>query len=116
MSHECCRGDAHGEQEVTDIEESVWAPKYGIKGNIDATLMVAFEAGPLQQQRQQRVHNLGQRQQLPAVLAPLEFKTGKPHHSHRAQVSLAGCTPCSTLPAACSNHGADYMKGIRARY
>lgn len=80
----------NGEQEVTDIEESVWAPKYGIKGNIDATLMVAFEAGPQQQQHRQRVQTLGQQPQLSAVLAPFEFKTGKPHMSHRAQVWSAG--------------------------
>jgi len=24
-----------------DIEESIWAPKYGLKGNVDATLQVA---------------------------------------------------------------------------
>ena len=29
---------------VTDIEESIWAPKYGIKGIIDASIDVAFEA------------------------------------------------------------------------
>lgn len=84
------QGNVNGEQEVTDIEESVWAPKYGIKGNIDASLMVAFEAGPLQHQRQQRVQTLGQQRQLPAVLAPFEFKTGKPHQSHRAQVRPVG--------------------------
>ena len=55
---------------MTDIEESVWAPKYGIKGNVDASLTVAFEAAPA------------------AVLAPFEFKTGKPHHSHRAQARV----------------------------
>jgi len=32
---------AHAPQEVVDIEESIWAPKYGLKGNIDATLQVA---------------------------------------------------------------------------
>ena len=116
------RGGARGEQEVADIEESVWAPKYGIKGNIDATLMVAFGTDPQQQRQQQNVHTPGQQQQ-PAVLAPFEFKTGKPHHSHRAQVTLptgGACTPprllgcyaaghrvqstCSRVPAA-EHHG-----------
>ena len=31
---------------VTDIEESIWAPKYGIKGIIDASIDIAFE-GPM---------------------------------------------------------------------
>lgn len=28
---------------VDDIEESVWAPKYGLKGKIDATVEVTFQ-------------------------------------------------------------------------
>lgn len=72
-------------QEVTDIEESVWAPKYGIKGNVDASLMVAFEAVGQQQLQGARQ---GQGQGLTSMLAPFEFKTGKPHQSHRAQVGL----------------------------
>ena len=70
-------------QEVTDIEESVWAPKYGIKGNVDASLMVAFEAAG-----QQQLQGARQAQGLTSMLAPFEFKTGKPHQSHRAQVGL----------------------------
>lgn len=31
----CVRG-------ITDIEESIWAPKYGLKGKIDASLEAAF--------------------------------------------------------------------------
>ena len=29
---------------VTDIEENVWAPKYGLKGMIDASLAASFQA------------------------------------------------------------------------
>ena len=31
----CVRG-------ITDIEESIWSPKYGLKGKIDASLEAAF--------------------------------------------------------------------------
>lgn len=72
---------------MTDIEESVWAPKYGIKGNVDASLMVAFESAVQSQQQAPG----GQRP--PAVLAPFEFKTGKPHQSHRAQVRAIAYNP-----------------------
>ena len=32
---------------VADIEESIWAPRFGLKGMIDATVTAHF--GPLQQ-------------------------------------------------------------------
>jgi hypothetical protein len=35
-------------QEVVDIEENVWAPKYGLKGMIDASLRTAFHSNPRQ--------------------------------------------------------------------
>ncbi|GFH13469.1 uncharacterized protein HaLaN_09362, partial [Haematococcus lacustris] len=50
-------------EEVVDIEESIWAPQYGLKGQLDATLRVDS-------------------------LVPFEYKSGKPHFSHRAQLSL----------------------------
>ncbi|BDA50404.1 DNA replication ATP-dependent helicase/nuclease DNA2 [Coccomyxa sp. Obi] len=65
---------------VADIEESVWAPRYGLKGMIDASvqlLMQPVPEGPWQAQHA-----------MEACTAPLEFKTGKPHQSHRAQVTL----------------------------
>ncbi|KAL0030927.1 hypothetical protein WJX79_001622 [Trebouxia sp. C0005] len=78
-------------RQVADIEENVWAPKYGLKGMIDASLAVGFQPqgdGP----RQSWMQSAGQPQQGPnqegSVMVPLEFKTGKPHISHRAQVSL----------------------------
>ncbi len=30
-------------RQVADIEENVWAPKYGLKGMIDASLAVGFQ-------------------------------------------------------------------------
>jgi len=68
---------------VRDVEEVVWAPAVGVKGVVDATVAVNFfSAGPS-----------SSRAPPPRLLhssscAPLEFKTGKRHGSHRAQVSL----------------------------
>lgn len=84
--------------QVVDIEENVWAPKYGLKGMVDASLSAAF-----QQPQQQMGMPSGNQNQAVAphdVMMPLEFKTGKPHISHKAQVrtvllglaSLMGCS------------------------
>ncbi|CAL1401678.1 unnamed protein product [Linum trigynum] len=48
--------------EVFDIEEMGWAPKYGLKGNIDASLKVSVESS-----------TNGKAEKI----MPLEFKTGK---------------------------------------
>lgn len=80
-----------GMQEVVDIEESVWAPRLGLKGNVDASLRVGMSVQPQQAAMQNWLQGgtAGQQWQGPAVqqaLAPFEFKTGRAHHSHRAQV------------------------------
>jgi len=31
---------------VVDIEEAVWAPRYGLKGMVDASVELGFAAGP----------------------------------------------------------------------
>ena len=70
--------------QVVDIEENVWAPKYGLKGMIDASLSAAY-----QQHQQRTFMQSASHPQVAAaedVMIPLEFKTGKPHISHRAQV------------------------------
>eukprot|EP00884_Botryococcus_braunii_P022766 jgi/Botrbrau1/9173/Bobra.0236s0005.1 len=87
--------------QVLDIEENIWAPKYGLKGMIDASLHIALH--PASSQVQGKRRDVGgswlARQcsskvvvqapgEVPVELAPLEFKTGRPHHSHRAQVLL----------------------------
>ncbi|CAK7349267.1 unnamed protein product [Dovyalis caffra] len=48
--------------EVIDIEEMAWAPKYGLKGMIDASVCVKVESG---------------RNKADEKIVPLEFKTGK---------------------------------------
>ncbi|KAL7749086.1 DNA replication endonuclease-helicase Dna2 [Sorochytrium milnesiophthora] len=63
-------------EKLIDIEESIWSPKFGLKGNIDATLQV-------------RIHSRHEAQDR-RVIAPLEVKTGKATRasSHRAQTAL----------------------------
>ncbi|KAB5527857.1 hypothetical protein DKX38_021704 [Salix brachista] len=52
----------HPNREVIDIEEMAWAPKYGLKGMIDASVRVKVESG---------------RNKADEKIVPLEFKTGK---------------------------------------
>ena len=77
------------------------APRYGLKGMIDASVAL----------RLRRLPNGVPGFQVPAPTedstAPLEFKTGKPHQSHRAQV-------CSLLahhrtPCACVQQSGPYL-------
>ncbi|KAL2640981.1 hypothetical protein AAZV13_06G264700 [Glycine max] len=67
-----------GISEVIDIEEMAWAPKYGLKGMIDASVRVKIQS---------------QKDDPEEKIMPLEFKTGKAPYSqssveHRAQVIL----------------------------
>lgn len=59
---------------LLDVEEHVWSPMYGMKGNIDATVQIAMK------------DDEGQR----TLVVPLELKTGKntSNTSHRAQTAL----------------------------
>ena len=68
---------------VIDIEETVWAPRAGIKGVLDATVAARFGS---------RASDASDAPSdaPPAHLVPLELKTGRRHDSHRAQVSLYG--------------------------
>ena len=60
---------------LLDVEEHIWSPMYGLKGNIDATVQVAME-----------VEDGGDAHTL---TVPLELKTGKRENaSHRAQTAL----------------------------
>uniref|UniRef100_A0A915I764 DNA replication ATP-dependent helicase/nuclease DNA2 n=1 Tax=Romanomermis culicivorax TaxID=13658 RepID=A0A915I764_ROMCU len=62
-------------ENVQDIEENIWCPRYGLRGKIDVTLQVR--------------DNIDSTENLPTIL-PLELKTGKTSQSveHRAQVLL----------------------------
>lgn len=58
---------------LLDVEEHVWSPMYGLKGNIDATIEVSMQDG----------------KQTRTLTVPFEVKTGKHANSnHMAQTAL----------------------------
>ncbi|EHK18219.1 uncharacterized protein TRIVIDRAFT_159356 [Trichoderma virens Gv29-8] len=60
-------------RKLLDVEEHVWSPMYGLKGNIDATVEVAMTDG----------------KQSQVLTVPFEVKTGKHANSnHMAQTAL----------------------------
>lgn len=61
---------------LLEVEEHVWSPMYGLKGNIDATVQAVMQAPG------EAFHR--------TLTVPLEFKTGKKdnNESHRAQTAL----------------------------
>lgn len=60
---------------LLDVEEHVWSPMYGLKGNIDATVQVTMQDIKTKKQR--------------VLTVPFEVKTGKSvNASHRAQTAL----------------------------
>lgn len=60
-------------RKLLDVEEHVWSPTYGLKGNIDATVEIAME------------DEAGKRR----LTVPFEVKTGKYQSpAHRAQTAL----------------------------
>ncbi|KAJ5183634.1 hypothetical protein N7492_001250 [Penicillium capsulatum] len=59
---------------LLEVEEHIWSPRYGLKGNIDATVQVACRDNDVEKN----------------LVIPLELKTGKRDTSqaHRAQTAL----------------------------
>ena len=59
---------------LLEVEEHIWSPIYGLKGNIDATVQVACNDG----------------EDNKNLIVPLELKTGNrdTNHAHRAQTAL----------------------------
>ena len=59
---------------LLDVEEHVWSPQYGLKGNIDATVQVLMKDGGTEK----------------TLTIPLELKTGRntSNEAHRAQTAL----------------------------
>ncbi|KAJ9356882.1 hypothetical protein DTO027B9_3366 [Paecilomyces variotii] len=59
---------------LLEVEEHVWSPMYGLKGNIDATVQIAYTDG--------NDHT--------TLTVPLELKTGRKdsNQAHRAQTAL----------------------------
>ena len=61
---------------LLEVEEHVWSPMYGLKGNVDATVQVVMQVPGEASYK--------------TLTIPLEFKTGKKdnNESHRAQTAL----------------------------
>ncbi|ODH47955.1 hypothetical protein GX48_05977 [Paracoccidioides brasiliensis] len=59
---------------LLEVEEHIWSPMYGLKGNIDATVQVVVQEGTEQK----------------TLTVPLEVKTGRnnTNEAHRAQTAL----------------------------
>ena len=59
---------------LLDVEEHVWSPKYGLKGNIDATVQVVMQDSGVER----------------TLTVPFEVKTGRNSSSisHKAQTAL----------------------------
>lgn len=58
---------------LLEVEEKVWSPLYGLKGNIDATVQVVLKDSEHEK----------------TLTVPFELKTGKnANASHKAQTSL----------------------------
>lgn len=59
---------------LLDVEEHVWSPTYGLKGNVDATVQVVMKDGSDEK----------------TLTVPFEVKTGKNYSNiaHRAQTAL----------------------------
>lgn len=77
---------------LLEVEEKIWSPKYGLKGNIDATVQVAV----------QDAH--GER----TLTVPFEIKTGKHSNAaHKAQTALYALL-CSDRYGNCLNPMAWY--------
>ena len=91
---------------VVDVEEVVWAPRAGIKGVLDATVAARFGSGGDGGARARAVVSRAPPRPLPALeVVPLEFKTGRRHDSHRAQVSLY-------LALLAARYGAPASRGL----
>lgn len=59
--------------QVLDIEEMAWAPRYGLKGMVDASVRVTIESN---------------RNETNEKIVPLEFKTGKAPNGQASICSL----------------------------
>lgn len=59
---------------LLEVEEHIWSPMYGLKGNIDATVQVTCREDEMEKN----------------LVVPLELKTGRrdTSQSHRAQTAL----------------------------
>lgn len=73
---------------IHDIEESIWSPKYGIKGNLDLTIDAQIKTSAFKQLTSKaKNENLNHIQNY---IIPVELKSGRPTFSveHEGQVML----------------------------
>lgn len=75
---------------LLEVEEHVWSPMYGLKGNIDATVQIVLEEEGSQK----------------TLTVPLEVKTGKnnTNQSHRAQTALYSLLLSDRYGMSASSH------------
>lgn len=82
---------------LLDIEESIWAPRYGLKGVIDATIISRTLQHGAAGGSKGKGGNFG--------VAALEFKSGKVYQNHAAQLGIYGLL-------LNSRYGADPVDGL----
>ncbi len=82
-------------EEIIDIEESIWSPRLGVKGMVDATMAISLDcAAGGEGQKENAGPELRQLRGKPGFgdkggrVAPMEIKTGKPYFLHNAQLAL----------------------------
>lgn len=95
--------------EVADIEECIWSPQYGLKGRVDASLVIKAPPNVFRPKKK-RSSTIGSSVYFgrspegcssdapfgslhpsesdtdTTLIVPLELKTGKPYFTHQAQV------------------------------
>jgi len=82
-------------EEVIDIEESIWSPRLGVKGMVDATMALSLgDASAVEDKKENASPNTrrlrGGRESgdRGGRVTPMEIKTGKPYFLHNAQLAL----------------------------
>merc|ERR1719174_1079560 len=78
-------------EEVIDIEESIWSPRLGVKGMVDATMALSLgDASAVEDKKENASPNTrrlrGGRESgdRGGRFTPMEIKTGKPYFLHNA--------------------------------
>lgn len=76
-------------QNVCDIEESIWSPKYGIKGKIDLTLQLEIKMSAYSTLAK-KTTDKKEADKVETHVVPVELKSGKTTFSaeHEGQVML----------------------------
>ena len=88
-------GGAVHVDEVIDIEESIWSPRLGVKGMVDATMALSLGDAPAGEgwkenvsPNTRRLRGVVKSGARGSRVTPMEIKTGKPYYLHNAQLAL----------------------------